>query len=206
MNEKTLNRQVTAALNLPDAINDFIICAQKVGRMMGISPYFSASSSLIAKLVANTIKLDDLETVCATTPLTTNTKARDAARVVVENDLRDLRLDVQKVANADPLNAEIIITSAGMSVKRTNNRGKQQNTATNGIETGTVNLTAEGSGPHNWRYSTDEIEWTYLPGNRTSKLSAAGFTPGVVYSFQNQMALANDQKTEWSQSVKLRIR
>jgi len=91
-------------------------------------------------------------------------------------------------------------------VKITNNRGKQQNTATNGIETGTVNLTAEGSGPHNWRYSTDEVEWTYLPGNRTSKLSAAGFTPGVVYSFQNQMALANDQKTEWSQSVKLRIR
>jgi len=206
MNEKTLNRQVTAALNLPDAINDFIICAQKVGRMMGISPYFSASSSLIAKLVANTIILDDLETLCATTPLTTNTKARDAARVVVENNLRDLRLDVQRVANADPLNAEIIITSAGMSVKITNNRGKQQNTATNGIETGTVNLTAEGSGPHNWRYSTDEKEWTYLPGNRTSKLSAAGFTPGVLYSFQNQMALANDQKTEWSQSVKLRIR
>ena len=206
MNEKTLNRQVTAALNLPDAINDFIICAQKVGRMMGISPYFSASSSLIAKLVANTIILDDLETLCATTPLTTNTKARDAARVVVENNLRDLRLDVQRVANADPLNAETIITSAGMSVKMTNDRGKQQNTATNGIETGTVNLTAEGSGPHNWRYSTDEVEWTYLPGNRTSKLSAAGFTPGVLYSFQNQMALANDQKTEWSQSVKLRIR
>ena len=206
MNEKTLNRQVTAALNLPDAINDFIICAQKVSRMMGVSPYFPASAVLIAKLVAHIILLDDLQTLCATSPLTTNTKARDAARVVVENDLRDLRLDVQKVANADPLNAETIITSAGMSVKMTNDRGKQQNTATNGIETGTVNLTAEGSGPHNWRYSIDEIEWTYLPGNRTSKISAAGFTPGVVYSFQNQMALANDQKTEWSQSVKLRIR
>jgi len=206
MNENTLNKQATAVLNLPDAINDFIIFAQKVGRMMDASPYFSASSPLIAKLVADTKTLDDLEIVCVAFPLPTNTKARDAARVVVENDLRGLRLDVQKVANADPLNAETIITSAGMSVKMINNRGKQQNTATNGIETGTVNLTAEGRGPHNWRYSTDEKEWTYLPGNRTSKLTATGFTPGVLYSYQNQMALTNDQKTEWSQSVKLRIR
>jgi len=206
MNENTLNKQATAVLNPPDAINDFIIFAQKVGRMMDASPYFSASAALIAKLVADTQILDDLEIVCVTSPLTTNTKARDAARVVVEKDLRGLRLDVQKAADADPLNAETIITSAGMSVKMTNYRGKQQNTATNGIEAGTVNLTAEGRGPHNWRYSTNEIEWTYLPGNRTSKLTAGGFTPGVLYSYQNQMALTNDQKTEWSQSVKLRIR
>ena len=206
MNEKILNKQATAVLNIPDAVSDCINFAQKVGRMMAASPYFQLSSALITKLIADTKILDDLEILCVASPLTTNTKARDAARLVVENDLRDLRLDVQKAANADPFNAETIITSAGMSVKMSNYRGKQQNTATNGIESGTVNLTAEGRGPHNWRYSTDEKEWLYLPGNRTAKLTAGGFTPGVLYSFQNQMALTNDQKSEWSQSVKLRIR
>ncbi|HZK94500.1 MAG TPA: hypothetical protein VFC67_09855 [Prolixibacteraceae bacterium] len=206
MNERKLIKQATAVLNIPKAVRDCILFAQKVGRMMGVSPYFPASSALIAKLVADTIILDDLETVCVTTPLTTNTKARDAARIVVENDLRDLRLDVQKVANADPLNAEIIITSAGMSVKMPGNRGKQQNEAVDGVEEGTIDLIAEGAGPHEWRISTDEKEWTKLDSSRTSTTVVRGLTPGVLYSVQNRMMLTNNEKTEWSQSVKIRVR
>ena len=206
MNERKLIKQAIAVLNIPKAVRDCIHFAQKVGRMMDASPYFPASSVLIAKLVTDTKILDDLETVCVTTPLTTNTKARDAARVVVENDLRDLRLDVQRVANADPLNAETIITSAGMSVKMTGNRGKQQNEAVDGVEEGTIDLIAEGTGPHEWRISTDEKEWTKLDSSRTSTTTARGLTPGVLYSIQNRMMLTNNEKSEWSQSVKIRVR
>jgi len=206
MNEKILNKQATAVLNIPDAVSDCINFAQKVGRMMAASPYFPLSSALITKLIADTKILDDLEILCVASPLTTNTKARDAARLVVENDLRDLRLDVQKAANADPLNAETIITSAGMSVKMLSSRGKQQNEAEDGVEEGSIDLTAEGAGPHEWRISTDEKEWTLLPSSRTSTTTVTGLTPGVLYSIQNRMMLTNNEKTEWSQSVKIRIK
>jgi len=206
MNEVTLIKQATASLNYPKSNGDFIIFAQKIAVSMTNNPYFEASAPLVTRLIAHTKKLDDLETECAANPLTTKTKARNAARLTVENDLRALRLDVQKVANDDLFNAATIITSAGMSVKNYAIHGKQQNTAEDGVEEGTVDLTAEGAGPHEWRKSTDEKEWTPLPASRTSKTTAKDLISGVLYSFQNRMMLTNDEKTEWSQSVKIRVR
>lgn len=85
-------------------------------------------------------------------------------------------------------------------------QGKQQNTVVDGVKEGTVDLIAEGSGPHEWRKSTDEKEWTPLPASRTSKTTAKDLKSGELYSFQNRMMLTNDEKTEWSQSVKIRVR
>lgn len=206
MNERTLIKQAIASLNFPTPVNDFIICAHAIGTSMDGNPYFTASASNVTQLKAHTKTLDDLETDCKTNPLPKTTKARDAARKVVENALRNLRLEVQKVANNDLLNAETIIKSAGMSVKNPTLRGKQQNTAEDGIEEGSVDLTAEGTGPHEWRKSTDDKAWELLPSSRTSKTTVRDLAPGEVYFFQNRRMLTNDEKTEWSQSVKLRVR
>lgn len=206
MNERTLIKQAIAALNFPKSNADFIICAQAIGTAMTGNTYFTASAALVTQLIADTKTLDDLETECTVNPLPTTTKARDAARLTVENDLRNLRLDVQKAANDNLYYAETIITSAAMSVKNFAIHGKQQNTAEDGVEEGSVDLTAEGTGPHEWRMSSDERIWTLLPSSRTSKTTVSDLAPGMVYSFQNRRMLTNGEKTEWSQSVKIRVR
>ena len=206
MNERTLIKQATATLNLPTPVSDFINCAYAIGSSMDGNPNFPASAATVTQLKADTKILDDLETECKVNPLPKTTKARDVARKVVENDLRNLRLEVQKVANVNMLNAEAIIKSAGMSVKNPTLRGKQQNTADDGIEEGTVDLTAEGPGPHEWRKSTDGNSWMLLPSSRTSKTTVSDLTAGEVYYFQNRRMLTNDEKTEWSQSIRMRVR
>lgn len=206
MNERTMNKQATATLNFPKTNTGFIRTAQCVGSGMQGNPYFPDSAEQVTKLNANVKVLDDLERECAINSLPKVTQARDDAKLIVKNDLRDLRLDVQKVANKNPLIAETIIKSAGMSVKMTTLRGKQQNTAEDGIEEGSVNLTAEGAGAHEWRYSLDGKEWMLLPSSFTSKTTVKGLTPGVLYLFQNRRMLTNDEVTEWSQSIQHRVR
>ena len=83
--------------------------------------------------------------------------------------------------------------------------GKQQNTAENGVEEGSVDLTAEGSGAHEWRMSTDGESWTALPATLTSKVTVSELTPGMVYYFQNRRILPNHEKSEWSQAIKIRV-
>ena len=128
----------------------------------------------------------------------------NAALEKVKADLRSLRNDVQERADADPANAEAIIASSGMSAKFQGHHGKQQNTAKESVDQGSVDLTGEGAGAHEWRISTDEINWTLLPASLVAKTTVPDLTPGTVYSFQNRRMLPNNEKSEWSQSVKIR--
>jgi len=68
-----------------------------------------------------------------------------------------------------------------------------------------VDLTGEGAGAHEWRISTEEINWTLLPASLIAKTTVPDLTPGTVYYFQNRRMLPNNEKTEWSQSVKIRV-
>jgi len=150
--------------------------------------------------------LDAAETGCRTTPPTVSVDARNVAMQLVMTDLRSLRNDVQTIADANPTKAEEIITSASMSIKKSTSHGKPQNTAKNGVEEGSVNLNAEGAGPHEWRMSLDEIMWTALPASITAKITVSSLTLGTVYYFQNRRMFAKNEKTEWSQSVKIMVR
>ena len=93
-----------------------------------------------------------------------------------------------------------------MSTKKATIAGKPKNTAKDGIEEGSVILGAEGSGAHEWRMSTDGTTWALLPASFTAKTSVSNLTPGTVYYFQNRRMLTNGEKTEWCQSVKIRVK
>lgn len=110
------------------------------------------------------------------------------------------------MADADPANAEAIINSSAMSVKKRRSHGPQQNSAENGNGDGIVHLTAEGPGPHEWRMSSDGNQWTPLPASMTTKTTVSELASGGVYYFQNRRMLTRDEKSEWSQSVKIRVK
>jgi len=203
---KTLVRRVNVALNLPSKVTEFIPYAKAVSKAMQGNDYFPGSAAKVAVLNVDITALDAAQTGCTTTPPSVSVDARNVALEVVKNDLRTLRNDVQTIADANPTKAEAIITSASMATKKTSFHNKQQNTAKDSVEEGCVDLTAEGRGAHEWRMSVDNSTWTHLPASMTSKTKVSNLTPGSVYYFQNRQMLRNDVKTEWSQSVMIRLK
>ncbi len=206
MNAKTLVKQAIVALNFPTAISPFIVFAKAICQAMLNNPLFKASAEKVTKLSTDITALLDVETGCATNPPTATIESRNVAHELVKADLRALRIEVQVMADGDPENAAAIITAAGMSIKKLNPHGKQQNSAHDGAEEGSVDLTGEGAGPHEWRMSEDGTNWRLIPASRTSKTKVSGLTSGWAYFFQNRQLLTNDLKSEWSQSVKIRVR
>ncbi|MCX6238712.1 MAG: hypothetical protein NTY07_14305 [Bacteroidia bacterium] len=206
MNIKNLLKQAIVVLNFPKVISNFIVYAKSIGMAMDGNSHFTAQAAKVTKLKTDTSVLDAAETALHTNPPTQTVEARNAALELVKDDLRALRNEVQNIADADPDNALDIIASAAMSVKDISAHGKQKNTATDGVDEGSVVLTGEGAGAHEWRISTDEINWTLLPASLTSKTTITDLISGGIYYFQNRRMLRNDEKSEWSQSVKFRLR
>ena len=199
-------QEILVALNLPNPVSNLIIKAKSIEKAMTDNAYFTSSE---ARIIALGKSIDDLvksETGFNTTPPSVSKETRDAHKMVVKSDLRKLCNDVQEVVDANPAAALEIIASASMDAKKKAHRNKRQNEAVNGDEEGSAWLTAEGSGPHEWRQSMDEKEWTMLPATRTSQTMAEDLTSGAIYYFQNRPILSGRPAAEWSQSVKLRIR
>jgi len=203
---KTVIKRVVVSLNFPKKIPDFIVYAKAIYKAMANNAYFTAFLAKITNLNNDIVQLDIAETACKTKPPTGSVDARNAALEVVKTDLRSLHSDVQNVADATPAKAEAIIISASMAVKKYNPHGKRQNSAKNGIEEGTVILIAEGTGPHEWRMSTDQTNWTSLPASITAKTTVNNLTSGMVYYFQNRQMLTKGEKTEWSAIVKIKAK
>ena len=203
---KTLVKRVTVALNFPLRNTEFILLAKAIYKSMFNNPTFTASTAKIALLNTDIIVLDAAQVACRTTPPTCSVDDRNVAMEIVKNDLRSLRSDVQVLVDANPAQAEAIITSAGMSIKKANTHSNPQNTAKDGVEEGSVELIGEGAGVHDWRMSVDNIEWTFLSSSKTRKTNVFNLTPGNIYYFQNRRMLYHDEKTEWSQSIKIRVK
>jgi len=170
------------------------------------NPRFVASAPKVTVLNTDIGVLEAAQVGFKSKPQTVSIEDRNNALEKVKADLRSLKNDVQALADADPVNAESIITSAGMSWKTSSTHGKQQNGATDGAQSGSVDLTAEGTGPHRWRWSTDGIVWHEIVPTLRANKTAYGFTPGTVYQFQNCRILPNDVEDEWSQSVTIMVR
>jgi len=199
-------QEILVALNLPNPVSNLIIKAKSIEKAMTGNAYFTGSATRLTALGKSIDDLVKSETGFNTTPPSVSKETRDTHKMAVKSDLRNLRNDVQEAVDANPAAALEIIASASMDAKRKSHREKRQNDAVNGDEEGSVWLTAEGNGPHEWRKSMDEKEWTLLPPTRTSQTMVEDLTPGAVYYFQNRPILSGKLSAEWSQTIKLRIR
>ena len=150
--------------------------------------------------------LQETETGFKSRPQTKSVEDRDLAFEKVKADLRTLRGKVQELADADPINATAIVAGALMFCKGSGLHGKQQNTIKDGVTSGSVKLTAEGAGAHQWRMSVDGTTWTLLRSSKGAKTIVTGLNIGVNYHFQSCKILPMGEEGEWSQSIQLLVR
>ena len=206
MKKRKFFKQVIAVLNWPSDILNFIAFAKLILIAMLSKPVYAGSMTKLTKLGTDIGVLEENQQACSANLPTASIADRDAAREVVEEDLRELRIDVQILAKKDPINAIALIEDTGMTVKILSSPGKQQNTVQDGNEEGSVFLTAEGAGPHKWRMSLNDKDFTLLDPTMQASTTVKNLTLGEVYYFQNCRLLRNKEEGEWSQSVKIRVR
>jgi hypothetical protein len=131
-------------------------------------------------------------------------QARNAASVVVASDLDLLRGYVQQVADADPPSALVIAHSAGMDLRKTPVRSKNDLNAKPGVTSGSIAVSARVAGvraSHEWQYSTDGGKtWISLPASLQAKTTISGLTPLTTVLVRHQ-AVTKAGPQDWSQPI-----
>ncbi len=198
-----------AALNMPNKIGDKIIRAQSIQTKLTGNANFPVGS-WPANIVSLTQFGTDVTTLVTTETAVVNktgtVAARNAALTVVLTDLRALKTMVQVKADANPANAANIIISAGFIVVTRSNHSKRQNQALNTEVLGTVLLTADKGGHHEWQMSKDGgTTIVNLPATTTSITKVTGLNPGDVWYFRNRKVNTKKTTYNWSTWLKLII-
>ena len=120
----TIIHRVTAVNNLPEHVPDQIKQGDAVQAALANNHYFPLPDPIITAFITALGNYSTAATAAQTRAKGT-IAARNAAKVVYVGAYHALRARVQTVADADPENAEAIITSAGFAVRKTSIRQKQ---------------------------------------------------------------------------------
>ena len=201
-------KRIIAVLSMPAKMGDKIIKAQSI-----LAKLTGNTTFPIASWPANVVTLAqfgiDVNTlVSAETAVKNKTgtaAARNAALVTVMTDLRSLMYMVQLKADANPANSTSIILNAGYTVRASHTKQKQQNDAQNTQILGTILLTADGSGHHEWQMSKDKITITDLPPTSTAHTLVAGLKTGDVWYFRNHKINTAKTTYNWCAWIELTV-
>jgi len=191
------------ALNLPQVVALLIVYGRHVVQCMTGNPWFPSPTPALPAVSSD---LDALESAEATA----RTRARGAAAVrdgkknAVMDDLLQLRVYVQLIANQNAEHAAAVVESAGMSLKQQRTRQKAELAVLMGLIAGEVLLRAKAAGRgafYEWAYSADGGKsWISLPLTNVAKTSVQGLAAGSTYLFRFRSTLKNTT-TEWSQTI-----
>jgi hypothetical protein len=195
-------------LKLSPRVKNVITFAQNVATAMTNNAHFPTPTVPLATLQADVAALNTAETA-----VLSRTKgaveARDAKLAVVKGDLENLKAYVQTVAGvATPSDADAIIESSGLTIRKVTLHDKAALAAKQGSVTGTVNLAAKAAAKraaYAWQYSTDQKTWTAVPSTIQSKAGVSGLTAGTTYFFRVQ-SVTKDGLGNWSQTVSLMVK
>ncbi len=198
-----------AVLKMSNKVKSVITFAQSVATTMTDNATFPSPNPTLA-----TFQTDIAALVTAETAVLARTKGaadtRNAKLAVVKADLASLKNYVQNVVDAsNPANAESIIGSAGMAVRKVTLHDKPALAVTQGSASGTVTLSAKAAATkaaYNWQYSTDQKTWTSLPQTLKAKTAVSGLTSGTTYSFRSQSLTPTEGASDWGQVVSLLVK
>ncbi|MFO0759541.1 MAG: fibronectin type III domain-containing protein [Byssovorax sp.] len=185
-------KQNPIALNLPKTVSDLIVYGRHVVQVMSNNPWFPSPSPTLAKVSAG---LDALETAEALAQSRTKgaVATRDLKRKIVIDDLYALRAYVQGIVNQNPTQAEAIIESAGMFVKRHTTHVRADLEAHRGKSPGEVVLRAKSAGPaaaYEWQDSGDGGDtWTSAGVTTVANTTVSGLTMGQTYQFRVRVTI-----------------
>jgi hypothetical protein len=197
-----------AVLKLSPRTKNVITFAQNVASALANNGHFPTPNPSLATLQADIAALNTAETA-----VLSRTKgaveARNAKLAIVRADLENLKAYVQTVAAvATPTDADAIIESAGLTIRKVTLHDKPALAAKQGSVTGTVNLVAKSAAKraaYNWQYSTDQKTWTTVPLTIQAKTGFAGLTAGTQYYFRVQ-PVTDSGVGDWSQVVALMVK
>jgi hypothetical protein len=197
-----------AVLKMSRRTKNLITFAQSVASTMTGNASFPSPTPTLATFQADIEALNTAETaVLARTKGAT--QQRNAKLATVHADLETLRTYVQGIADAAlPTNAEAIIESAGMTVRKVTLHNKAALAVKQGSVSGTVNLEVKAAAKraaYGWQYSTDQKTWTSLPSTLQAKTSVSGLTAGTTYYFRAQ-ALTASGEGDWGQVVSFLVK
>lgn len=178
-----------AVLKLSNRIKNVISYAQSVATALTSNAHFPTPTPTLATFQSDIAALNAAESA-----VLSRTKGavevRNAKLAIVRNDLENLKTYIQGVANvAAPADAEAIIASSGMAVRKVTLHDKPALNVKQGSVTGTVNLAAKATAKkasYIWQYSTDQKTWTNVPQTLKAKTGVAGLTAGTQYYFRFQ--------------------
>jgi hypothetical protein len=195
-------------LKLSPRIKNVLSFAQNVASALASNAHFPAPTPSLATFQADIAALNTAETA-----VLSRTKgaveARNAKLAIVRADLENLKAYVQTVAAvATPTDADAIIESAGLTIRKVTLHDKPALAAKQGSVTGTVNLVAKSAAKraaYNWQYSTDQKTWTTVPLTIQAKTGFAGLTAGTQYYFRVQ-PVTDSGVGDWSQVVALMVK
>ncbi len=194
--------RVVVVLKLPKSVKGIISYTKTILLSMDNNANFPNAGDKLAKLQTDLTELSNRDAGMAQKPPKYTSVDRDLALVTVKIDLEDLRKLVQDAADANPAQAESIALSSGMSVRKLPVRSPSQNKAVDGKPLGTVILTAESGGGHQWQQSPDAGATTIDLGPTTGGSTIVrGLIPGIQVWFRNRQVLPRGEYGDWCQWV-----
>jgi hypothetical protein len=197
-------RHVSAVLRLPKRVKNVGAYAQAILTAMTGNASFPTPNPPL-----NTVEADLAAYNTAEAAVLSRTKGaaevRNVKLATLRTDLLHLMAHVQGVADATPSNAEAIIQSAGMSVRKVGSHPKGELVAKPGAVSGTVKLIAKAvatRASYEWQYSTDQKTWTNAPSTLQSKTDILGLSTATAYFFRFR-GVTKAGEASWSQVVSL---
>ena len=130
---------------------------------------------------------------------------RDAAFHKVHNDLRYIMAMVKGIAYDNENIAITVIESCGYFVKPKHGRPFRRNAAFNTVIPGTIIITGNGGGDHEWEKSLDMITTTKLPPTTISKTIVTDLVPGTIYYFRTKKFDTKRKTYNWSPWIRLAV-
>lgn len=198
--------RVRAALNRPRRIPEVIVYAQSVAAALKGNAALPSPTPPLATFEADLAALEASHVQTLTHAFGTATE-RDARLAAVNADLDSLRTYVETIANQTAGQAEAVIASAGMSVRRSSAHGKPAFAAKQGPTSGTVRLVAKAPrtrASHDWQQSSDGVTWVDLARTMRADTEIAGLVAGIRYWFRCR-TLTKEGVGDWSGVVSLLV-
>jgi hypothetical protein len=206
MTSKT--HRIVAVTKFPMSVVALLKYTQAFIAALTNNPNFTDAASVIASLQAAFKALDAAETAAKTRAIGT-VAARDNAKAALLTTLHGAKGYVQQKADANPEQAQAIIQSASLAVRKTAIRIKLGFTAKPGPVTGSVHLSARSAGrraSYEWAWSADGGKtWTPLPSTLQAKTMVPNLPVGTNCSFRFR-AVTKTGEGDWSQVVTLLVK
>jgi hypothetical protein len=199
-------RKITVALNFPDSVGEAITYARLIARRMAGNAYFPSPPVAIATLLVHIEELAAAEVV-ASRGAHGDAALRNVELDAVHRDLQQLKTYIETVANQHAEDGIAVVTSSGMSVKRSAGPKKALFNIKQQKRSGSVRAEVRHPGKDasfDWQYSVDGIHWIDAGRTNTARLDIDNLSPGTRYHFRVR-ALMGDVLGDWSDPIPLLV-